>query len=90
MVKPEIQSMNTINIIGGLRIIIARVRIGERDTEVTFHGNRNEKPGHVRLIVGNDSEVPVPHPERYGREFNEDWVRTYWDKNTKGTDDDTV
>ena len=79
----EIVRLSTIDLFGGGRVIIARVQYEALELEITFTGSQKGRPGHVRCIVENDNEVPVPFPERYGDAFNEDWVRTYWARNMK-------
>ena len=77
----EIVSLSTIDLFGGSRTIVAYVRVEGESMTVSLTGTQKGRPGHVKVRVG-DTDVPVPFPERYGDQFNEDWVRTYWNSNT--------
>lgn len=82
MSKPEIDSLTTIDLFGNNRTIIAHCRVDGETLDVSLHGSQKGKPGLVRVFIDGE-EIPVAFPERYGREFNEDWVRNYWARNTK-------
>ena len=87
MARNELTEVSTIDLFGSNRTIIARCIIDGEPARFTLHGTQKGKPGHVRIFV-EDQEIPVPFPERYGRAFNEDWVRTYWDRNIKSKEEE--
>lgn len=78
----EILSLTTIDLFGGSRTILARIKYEGQDAEVSLTGRQKGPPRLVRVQV-KGIEVPVPFPAQYGDQFNEDWVRKYLEKNIK-------
>jgi len=80
--KPELLEVTVMNFFGGSRLITARVRYGGQVILLSFNGRREGKPGHVSVDV-EGIPVPVPYPSRYGKAFDETWVRTYVERETQ-------
>jgi hypothetical protein len=83
--KPEVVEVSVINLMGGHSVIIARVRYEGEVLEVVFTGKRDGAP-RVQVVV-EGTHVPVPFPGRFGKEFNEEWVRAYFAKEIKDKED---
>ena len=83
MARPELTGIETIDLFGGSRTIIAHVDYDGEQMTAMFTGRQRDRPGHVDAVVAGE-RVPVPHPERYGDRFNKEWVEEYWRRNTDG------